>query len=186
VSIDFGAGCEIDGVNISGKIEMSFTMDLNAENRIKISYTLENFKYEDITVSGNAISTFVFDINDQDGSINFSFETTTNFSFVWADGVSATNTSNIKNETSFNLNSDTAEFYTLNSGSSTTEFSNNDRYVVEITKPLRNEGECEYTVSGVVVTRENSETTTLDYGDGQCDNKATQTDTEGNETIIEL
>ncbi len=189
VVIDFGDGCEVNGGTISGRISMSFALLLDAENKVEITYNLENFVYEDITVSGNATSTFIFRNDTGNGSFNSSFVSTSDFSFTWADGLTATSKTNYTNETFFENNQDTLgefEYYTLNSGNSSTEFSNGDRYAVEITTPLRNERGCVYTVSGVIVTTKNSETSTLDFGNGECDNIATLTDNDGNESTIEL
>ncbi|MBQ0733434.1 hypothetical protein [Aquimarina celericrescens] len=189
ILIDFGDGCEINGEMISGSIRMSFAVTLDAENKVEISYTLENVVYKNITISGNATTTFTFRNDTGNNSYTSNFATNSNFSFAWEDGLTATSETTFTNETFFGPdpnNPNEFEFYTLNSGSSITEFSNGDRYAVEITTPLRNERGCVYTVSGVIVTSQNSETITLDFGDGECDNIATQTDTDGNETTIEL
>ncbi|SHJ23004.1 hypothetical protein [Aquimarina spongiae] len=186
ITIDFGDGCEVgqDEV-ITGLIRMSFSVDLDAENKVTITYTVENFTYKDISVNGTATSIFTF---DRDAGTR-KFTTDSNFTFGWGDGLSATSATNFVNETFFEMNADAPgnfDFYNLTSGTSTTTFSNGDVYSVEITTPLRNERGCVYTVSGVVVTSENSDTSTLDYGDGTCDNLATLTDKDGNETTIEL
>ncbi len=185
IMVDFGDGCEVNGEMISGVIRMSFSVQLDAENKVEISYSLENFTYKDVTVSGSATTTFTF--RSETG--NTTFTTNSNFSFAWADGLTATSETNFVNETFFENNPDTPgdfEYYTLNSGSSITEFSNGDRYAVEITTPLRNERGCSYIVSGVITTTENSASTTIDYGNGECDNIATQTDSDGNQTTLEL
>ncbi|AXT63181.1 hypothetical protein D1816_23480 [Aquimarina sp. AD10] len=185
VVIDFGDGCEVNGETISGIIRMSFDVKLNADNKVEISYGLENFKYKDITVSGTATTTFTF----RTESTNTTFSTSSDFSFTWDEGLTATNKSNFNNEIVIESSTDAPEgsqYYTLTSGSSTTEFSNGDIYTVEINTPLRKEIGCNYIVSGVVTTTQNDDTTTLNYGDGECDNKATQTDKDGNETVIEL
>ncbi|GAA4271069.1 hypothetical protein U6A24_04155 [Aquimarina gracilis] len=189
IVIDFGDGCEVNGETISGSIRMSFAIELDGENKALISYSLENFVYNDITVSGSATTTFTFNNNMTDGSYSSNYATTSDFTFAWADGMTATSQTNFSNETFFNINPDNPEefeYYSLNSGSSSTTFSNGDIYSVEITTPLRNERGCAYIVSGAIVTNENSETTTLDFGDGECDNIAIQTDGDGNETTIEL
>ncbi len=189
IVIDFGDGCEVNGKTISGTIRMSFAIELDAENKVEITYSLENFVYGDITITGNATTTFTFNNDLANGSYSSNFATTSDFSFTWADGLTATCTTNFTNETFFESNQDNPgefEYYSLNSGNSNTEFSNGDIYSVEITTPLRNERGCAYIVSGVIVTNENSETITLDFGNGECDNIATQTDSDGNETNIEL
>ncbi len=185
IIIDFGDSCGTNGEIISGIIRMSFSTLLDADNKIEISYSLENFKYKDISVNGSATTVFSF----QRETGNNTFTTNSNFTFIWDDGLSATSETDFVNETFFEMNPDTPgdfDYYSLTSGNSNTTFSNGDKYAVEITTPLRNERSCGYTVSGVIVTTENSDTTTLDYGNGECDNIATQTDKDGNETTIEL
>lgn len=187
VVIDFGERCELsNGVVISGSIRMTFSLKLDNESKIEIKYTLDKVVYKDITVSGNATTIFSF----QNDTGNTKFTTTSDFSFVWKDTLTATSKTNFTTESfSGSTNPDTPAslvFYSLTTGNSITEFGNGDKYSVEITVPLRNESSCEYIVSGVVVTKENSATVTLNYGDGKCDNIATQTDADGNETTIEL
>ncbi|GAA4277679.1 hypothetical protein [Aquimarina mytili] len=185
ILINFEDGCEINGESISGSIRMSFAIVLDTENKVVINYVLENLVYKGIAIAGTANTTFTF--RSETG--NTAFSTSTNFSFAWEDGLTATSESNFVKETFFDRNPDNpqdSEYYKLTSGSSSTRFSNGDQYGVEITTPLRNERGCAYTVSGVIVTTQNSEVITLDYGDGTCDNTATQTDGEGNETTIEL
>lgn len=187
VIIDFGEKCELpNGDIISGGIGMSFSLQLDTESKIEITYTLEKIVYNDITISGNATTIFSF----QNDTGNTKFTTNSNFLFTWADQLTATSETNYVTESfTENNNPDSPtnlSFYTLTTGSALTEFSNGDRYAVEITTPLRNESSCAYTVSGVLVTTENSNIITLNYGDGECDNIATQTDGDGNETTIEL
>ncbi len=185
ILIDFGDSCEVNGESISGSIRMSFAITLDTENKVEILFTLENIVYKDIAISGNALKTYTF----RSDTGNIVFSTNTNFSFAWADGLTATSDSNFAKETFFEPNPDNpqdSEYYKLTSGNSVTQFNNGDRYSVEITTPLRNERGCAYTVSGVIVTAQNSEVITLNYGDGTCDNIAVQTDSEGNETTIEL
>ncbi|WP_103866611.1 hypothetical protein [Aquimarina sp. I32.4] len=188
VVIDFGTNCEVsNGEIISGKIRMSFAVELDTESKIEINYSLENVIYNDITVSGNATTIFSIQ-NDTTGATRFT--TNSDFSFAWGNEISATSTTNFVTESVFETNNpDTPTdliFYTVTTGTSVTEFSNGDRYAAEITTPIRNESACQYTVSGVIVTTENTATVTLDYGDGTCDNIATQTDSDGNQTTIEL
>ena len=187
VVIDFGDRCELsNGEVISGSIRMIFSLQLDTESKIEIKYTLDKIVYNDIMVSGNATTIFSF----QNDTGNTKFTTTSDFSFVWKDNLTATSKTNFTTESfSGNTNPDTPAslvFYTLTTGNSITEFSNGDKYTVDITVPLRSESSCEYIVNGVMVTKENSTTITLNYGDGICDNIAIQTDADGKETTIEL
>ncbi|MBP2830780.1 hypothetical protein J8281_01155 [Aquimarina sp. U1-2] len=189
IVITFEDGCEINGEAISGQIRITFEVILNTASTIDMIYSLENVTYKDIAISGGATSTFSFESNTQNDSLTSNFGINSSLVFAWTNGLTATSESNLVNETFIVTNTDVPsdfEFYTLNSGTSRTTFSNGDVYAVEITTPLRNEKNCAYTVSGRVATSQNSETTTLDFGDGTCDNIATQINSDGTETTIEL
>ncbi|WP_303316786.1 hypothetical protein Q4Q34_08250 [Flavivirga abyssicola] len=58
--------------------------------------------------------------------------------------------------------------------------------VVEITIPLVKPAACKYIVQGVKTYTVNGETSSLDYGDGTCDNIGTLTEVDGTVTEIEL
>ncbi len=186
ITINFGADCTLDSKDIvSGIMRISFNLDALAGNNIEINYTLEDFKFNDIIVNGNAISRF----STNETNPNFSFVTTSNYTFTWSDTISAVTETNLTFE--FVFGNDTGgpvdfEFYSQTSGTSTAKFSNNDQYSTEITTPLRINNSCTYIVSGVVVNNSNSKKSTLDYGNGECDDKATLTDSDGNETTIDL
>ncbi|AUP79627.1 hypothetical protein [Flavivirga eckloniae] len=57
---------------------------------------------------------------------------------------------------------------------------------VEITTPLVKPAACKYIVEGVKTYTKNGETSSLDYGDGTCDNVGTLTEADGTVTEIEL
>lgn len=189
IIIDFGDGCELDdGELVSGRIEMSFNAETSTTNAITITYKLIDFTFDNIKVTGE--STIAFTIGNE--TQNMKFETNSNFAFSWTDqDLSATSQTNLVREV-FTENTDAADSpitsstYSLTTGNSRTKFSNNDLYTSEITTPLRDEVGCAYTVSGVIKTSQNSDSITLDYGNGECDNVATQTDSDGNEITIEL
>ncbi|PCJ95529.1 MAG: hypothetical protein COA50_10065 [Flavobacteriaceae bacterium] len=59
-------------------------------------------------------------------------------------------------------------------------------FTMEITTPLVKPAECKYFASGVREFTNDEGTSSLDYGDSTCDNIAVLTDSDGNETEIEL
>ena len=61
-----------------------------------------------------------------------------------------------------------------------------ETYKKETTTPLKRIGDCPYIVEGVVDISLNGSVTTLDYGDGTCDEIAVMTDADGNQTEIDL
>ncbi|WP_425236085.1 hypothetical protein [Ulvibacterium sp.] len=184
VIIDYGEACELrNGDVVSGRILVTYTSDDSADNDFTIDYTLEDYAYNDIMVTGSAQA--VYDFENEEGNLVYAYES--EFSFAWPDGTEATDSSNYSTETIFGSEDETIfDFHNLVTGSGETTFNNGDSYTFEITEPLRSEPRCRYYVSGVVVNTQNMEMTTLDYGDGECDAIATETDGNGNTTVIDL
>ena len=71
-------------------------------------------------------------------------------------------------------------------GSSTLTDAEGTTRAVEITTPLVKPAECRYISQGVKEISVDGETSTLDYGDGTCDNLAILTEADGTVTEIEL
>lgn len=62
-----------------------------------------------------------------------------------------------------------------------------DTYTKEIITPLKKIYDCRYIVEGTIsITLNGTVVSTLDYGDGECDDVATMTDSEGNVSEIDL
>ena len=184
VIIDYGEACELrNGDVVSGRILISYTAEDSEDNDFGIDYTLENYIYNDIVVTGSALA--IYDFENEEGNLVYAHES--NFMFTWPDGLEATDNSSYSTETVFESDEETfLNFYNLTTGNGETTFSNGDSYTFQITEPLRSEPRCRYYVSGVVVSTQNSETVTLDYGDGECDDSAIETDGDGNTTVIDL
>ncbi|WP_103071959.1 hypothetical protein [Aquimarina sediminis] len=181
ITINFGADCQSpDGKPISGKIIVTFTVKEEMSGAIvQMNYTLENFSFDGITVSGTSVATIT--ISEQGGQ---KFVSTSDYLFAWSDGLRVTS----KDTTAVEIvmNQDTFDFYTLVTLDTSSEFNNGSVFTSKTTTPLRLESGCEYVVSGTIVTTEDSSTSTLEYGDGTCDNIAILTDADGNETTIDL
>lgn len=184
VIIDYGEACELrNGDVVSGRILISYTAEDSEDNDFVIDYTLENYVYNDIVVTGSAQA--IYDFENEEGNLVYAYES--DFMFIWPDGLEAADNSSYSTETVFESDEETFfNFYNLTTGSGETTFSNEDSYTFQITEPLRSEPRCRYYVSGVVVSTQNSETVTLDYGDGECDDSAIETDGNGNTTVIDL
>ncbi|WP_299531778.1 hypothetical protein [Ulvibacterium sp.] len=184
VIIDYGETCELRNEDVvSGRIVITYTSEDSEDNDFVIDYTLENYTYNDIMVTGSAQA--IYDFENEAGNLVYAYES--DFSFTWPDGLEATDNSSYATETIFESDEETfLNFYNLVTGNGETIFSNGDSYTFQITEPLRSEPRCRYYVSGVVVSTQNSETVTLDYGDGECDDSALETDDDGNTTEIDL
>lgn len=184
VIIDYGEACELrNGDVVSGRILISYTAEDSEDNDFVIDYTLENYTYNDIVITGSAQA--IYDFENEEGNLVYAYKS--NFIFNWPDGLEAMDNSSYNTETIFESNNETFfNFYNLVTGSGETTFRNGDSYTFQITEPLRSQPQCRYYVSGVVVSTQNAETVTLDYGEGECDNSAIETDDNGNTTVIDL
>ncbi len=185
-TIDYGSGCTSpDGKAISGKIIITYKINEESTDlALDITYSLENFAFNGITVSGNSIATF--SLGDLTTGAGQDFVTNSNYVFTWEDGLKVTSTdkTSIKNVIDQQNANTFHSLVTLNSEAS---FSTGDVLISKTTSPLKVQSDCKYVVSGILVTSENGTTSnTLDYGDGTCDNIATQTDSDGNTTTIDL
>jgi len=67
-----------------------------------------------------------------------------------------------------------------------TATSGKDSYKKEITEPLVRMGECRFIVKGIVKITLNNEISTLNYGDGKCDEVATMVNAAGEKVEIDL
>ncbi len=185
-TIDYGDGCTSpDGKAVSGKILITYKIKEGSQDlALDITYTLENFSFNDITVSGSSVATFTLgDFTTGDGQ---NFITNSNYEFTWDDGLKVTSTNKTSIENVIDQQN-TNTFYSLVTINSEANFSTGDVLISKTTSPLRVESDCKYVVSGVIVTSENGTTSnTLDYGDGTCDAIATQTDGDDKTTTIDL
>ncbi len=189
-SIDFGDGCELeDGTTITGKILMSFVYE-DTEDGVLITstQTMENITFDDMSVSGTSTMTILtpdFDFFDTTISeLETGIKFTSTFSFEWEDGLTASIEETMEITELFNFSSFGGTITTTGSGKAT--FNNGDVYTFTISSPIHIDIECGYPSSGIIIDTENTSATTIDFGDGTCDNVATKIDSEGNETTIDL
>ncbi|MEW7279468.1 hypothetical protein ABW636_12815 [Aquimarina sp. 2201CG1-2-11] len=192
VTIDYGDGCKSpDGKPISGKIMLSYTTKNGSEGNknLDITYTLENFSFNDITVSGSSTATSTLRSFDE----IIKFDTDSSYVFTWDDGLEATSTNKVSAEQVIDetiiIDFNTILYYYANSVTinSKTNFSTGDVLTSKTTTPLRIPDRCKFAVSGGIETFENGTLSKhLDYGNGTCDTIAIVKDKEGNETTIDL
>lgn len=190
LTIVYGEECDTpEGNKISGTIVIQYNKLPDYEKNI--TYTLKDIITDGITINGTAQRTFTF--NPETRKVDY--ETTSKFDYKWENGLTAISEFKHKKEV---FKEDTTglpeqdilgygfDFYTITTGSASVAFSNDDIFSTEIIDPLRYESICGYTVQGIEATVQNSKMVTTDYGDGTCNTSATQTDSDGNETIIEI
>ncbi|MEW7290950.1 hypothetical protein [Aquimarina sp. 2304DJ70-9] len=183
VLVDFGSeGCEVRGHIIKGKVNISYEADIVAETLV-INYNLEDFFIDDVQFEGAKTVTRqkANDVGNPQYVMNMDLIVT------FADGTIATRTGNKTREWiegSFSGNWGDNVF--LITGAWQTDFANGNTHSTTITTPLRREASCRFLVSGIVDLVRTNYSGSLDYGDGECDNKAVFTSVDGIEREISL
>lgn len=169
-TIDFGAeGCQLNNGNIlKGKIIMMFTFDNESFSRL-ISITYENFTHNGRTINGTSTSSRTKSNANGNPESKLEVDLTTTLENgdiysrkgfkmrEWTEG-SETNT---KEDDVF-----------LFTGNWTT-VTPSKTISTNITKALKRIGTCKYFVEGIIEYTKGENTAVLDFGNGECDNKAT-------------
>ncbi len=184
VTVDFGSeGCVVRGGHtVKGKVNMSYVADVDAMTLV-INYDLEDFFIDDIQFVGS--KTVTRQKANDNGNPQYNMDL--NLTVTFADGTQASRTGTKTREWiegSFNGNWGDNVF--LITGAWETNFANGNTHSTTITTALRREASCRFLVSGVVDLVRTNYSGTLDYGDGECDNKAVFTNADGEEREILL
>lgn len=182
ITLDYGKGCQLEnGATLAGKIKLRFETNPTKDGIIIVT-VLEDVIYNAIAISGGASTIYTSDRETE----NFLFTTETDYAFNWQDDLQATESAEFIDETIFEFTLETFDFYNLKSGSGKTTFNNGTVFDFDIDIPLRTDFDCEYIVSGVLNLQQNGASSSTDYGDGLCDDKAELTDASGDVTVIQL
>lgn len=171
ITIDYGSGCTgFYNHTRSGKIIVEVTGPRRLEGSRR-RVTFDNYYFNGIKVEGVK----VFENLGANENQNFVISVTlTNGRLVLPDGKTIERTVDHKREW-------IAGFMTPNlwddeclvTGSATGKNAEDITYVRTISTPLHWKRVCEFIVSGIIeIEREGEEAFNLDYGDGECDNKA--------------
>jgi len=175
MTLDFGTVnclCE-DGLYRRGKIIVSYTTGIG-DSLASLSTTFDNFFVNDNNVKGT--HTLTYKGHNQNGHSNW--DVNVNGSIVLASGegtityIASHNSEMIAGESTPDLNDNVFS----NTGSSSGIAINGQAFTSVITTPLVNKFTCGYFVSGVIeISRAAQPKHIINFGNGDCDNKATVT-----------
>jgi hypothetical protein len=183
ITLDYGTGTELrNGRTLSGVITIVVSAPPRTNGAIK-TVTYSSFSVDSISVSGSVVFRFT-----GDNLASRVFSHTGNLVFTLPEGKTITRQINKTVEWTSGL--DTPEDMTDDiiqiTGLVSVSTSEGNEYIKEITTPLVKLGDCRWFVEGVVEISINGETKmVIDYGNGECDSKATVTK-EGTSTEIDL
>ncbi len=181
ITLNYGEGTELKNDKVlSGIIVIEISGPRNSASYTRM-VTYNNFKIDTIQISGTSMikinkqnETFRNYTSDLTFTINGNKVVTRSSkrAWTWIEGM----------ETTDNQTDDVIHiegFVTATSGA--------DSYKKEIVKPLVRLGDCRFIVSGAVTVTLNGEmVSTLDYGNGSCDEAATMKTSDGTVTEVDL
>lgn len=181
ITVDFGSeGCLINGNTIKGKMTLSYTRNLEAQ-QITISKILEDFYFNNKNIVGG--KTIVKVLSNENG--NPQFTKTTDITVIWPNGAQASRNGVKVREWIEGFGSGVWSDNVFEvTGNWTTTFVNGNTHSYEVVIPLRREVICYYFVSGSIDVERTNFSGVFDYGEGDCDNQATFTFDTG--TVIDI
>lgn len=179
-TITFQDDCENRrGAVVSGSI---IIVKIESDTNINRSVSFENFSVNGYAVSGTMDYNFV----EENTNGNPEITGTTNLSIDTDEGTITKNGSKTIEITSGgDTDTYTDDEFTY-TGINTCSDAEGNIVEVEIIIPLVKPADCNYIAEGTKQYSENSEVSTLDYGDGTCDSTAMHTASDGTITEIEL
>jgi hypothetical protein len=181
MTVDYGTGLELaNGHILKGKIIVVISASPLVSGSTR-TVTFENFCTDLVCISGTIIKT-----RTKDNQPKFSEKC--NLTITKADGTTVhrvgehARTWIAGSDTEFNPADDMIEV----TGSIVVSDSKGNEYSKTITTPLLKTGVCKFITKGVIEFRNSAgKFATVDYGNGECDNKATRTNQDGT-TVITL
>lgn len=177
VTIDFGDGCELPNGNfVKGKIIIEFNGNRELlMHTVKVSY--DNFYYNHKKIEGSTSIERKF----ANANGNPQSTVTVGIKITFPDGLYVERSSVKVRE--MIAGKDTPGVWGDNvfliTGNWTTVFKNGNVHKGEVIIPLRREMACRFLVSGSIKIEKGDRSGTLDFGNGDCDNKATFTNENG-------
>ena len=179
ITIDFGDGCSNgDGIERSGIIHISYT-DRRNEPGAVITTTFDNFQVNGNQIEGTRTLTNISDDTPNQRAFQVTVE---GGQITFEDGTSRTfESSKVRTHA---IEESSNELTVTVEGTQSGVNREGISYSMSITEPLTYTNSCRQVgvrvaVSGTREITRDGETTTIDYGDGACDNLATVTRPDG-------
>ena len=172
ITMDFGTGCTYENVTRKGKIIAVFT-DRFKNAGAKITVTFDNFYVYDHKIEGTKIITN--NGKNARGYYNYTVEVSKSKISTAGKTVSFSSLNTIEWKAGSETRTPGDDVFSVTGSSKGTNSKGKD-FSINIVKPLIKEVACHFIVSGSTdIKSDNHATKTLDYGSGNCDNKATIT-----------
>ncbi|KAA3618838.1 MAG: hypothetical protein DWP94_14210 [Flavobacterium sp.] len=168
VTLDFGFGCTLqNGAVVSGIVNITYGPIQNGTRTI--TYTLENFKWNDIDVAGGA--TIFRELNNANGNPQSTVHVDLQLSFPGGLVLQKDGTRVREWIEGFHSGSWMDNVWLVTGNREVVSNTGYTHYGI-VTEALRREATCPHFVSGIIEITRNGNQGTLDFGDGSCDNIA--------------
>ncbi|WP_026899413.1 hypothetical protein [Daejeonella oryzae] len=169
VTIDFGDGCTTDNINRKGKVIAVFT-DRFKNPGAKVTVTFENFEINGHKIEGTQVITN--NGKNTAGNFNYSVEVK-DAKITYNNKIFSFNSLNTIELINGSLTASPLDDVFSITGSANGVDTKGRSFSVMIVKPLIKKIACKFIVSGSAeITSGSGATKTLDYGSGDCDDKA--------------
>lgn len=172
LTIDFGAGCTVENITRKGKIIAVFS-DRFQNPGAKVSVSFENFFINDHHIEGT--KTITNNGKNASGHFNYTIEVSKSKISTTNQAMSFSSVNNIEWMEGSATRAIADDVFSITGSASGTN-SKGIEYTLAIVKPLIKKVACRFIVAGSAdITSGTRPKQTLDYGAGDCDNKATLT-----------
>lgn len=172
LTLDFGDGCTVENVFRKGKIRAIFS-DRFKNTGAKITVSFDNFQVNDHKIEGT--KTITNNGKNAAGNLNFTVEVSKSKISSSDKVISFSSVNHIEWVVGAETRIPGDDVFSI-TGSANGKNSKGKEFAITIVKPLIKKVACRFIVAGSTDIKSGShQTRTLDYGSGDCDNKASVT-----------
>ncbi|MBC7746035.1 MAG: hypothetical protein H7096_13140 [Flavobacterium sp.] len=172
LTVDFGDGCTYENVTRKGKVIAVFT-DRFKNPQAKITVTFDNFYVNNHKIEGTKVITNKG--KNEAGNYNFTVEVSKLKISTTGKAFSLSSLNNIEWKEGSETRTPGDDVFSI-TGTAEGTNSKGKAFSITIVKPLIKKVACKFIVAGSsAITSDSGTTYTLDFGSGQCDDKATVT-----------
>ena len=180
ITLDFGDGCEVNGKFLAGIMIITFEPNPDAAQR-EITTVFDNFTINQRTING--IKNRLWQASNDNGNPQHTITVDITVNWLTVDYLLHRTGTKVRERVEGQQGVWTTYVFNI-TGEWTNTFGNGNTYSWEILTPLVKEAICYFFVSGNVSIERPNINGVLDYGNGECDNLAIFTTSDGE--VIEI
>jgi len=180
ITLDFGDGCEVNGKFLAGIMIITFEPNPDAAQR-EVTTVFDNFTINQRTING--IKNRLWQASNDNGNPQHTITVDITVNWLTVDYILHRTGTKVRERVEGEQGIWTTYVFNI-TGEWTNAFGNGNTYSWETLTPLVKEAICYFFVSGNVSIERPNVSGVIDYGDGDCDNLAIFTTSDGE--VIEI